>query len=78
MAKYDWFDGGYDKPKEIISEPAVHGEPLLEGWTGLLIFILGMMYGLVLLLWKPVVWIGAIWLGYEFISVIVEDVQGVI
>jgi len=78
MAKYDWFDGGYDKPKEVIIEPAVHGEPLLEGWTGLLIFILGMMYGLVLLLWKPVVWIGAIWLGYESISVIVEYVQGVI
>jgi len=75
MAKYDWFDGGYDKPKEIISEPAVHGEPLLEGWTGLLIFTLGMMYGLVLLLWKPVVWIGAIWLGYESISAIVEYVQ---
>ena len=78
MAKYDWFDGGYDKPKEVISEPAVHGEPLLEGWTGLLIFILGMMYGLVLLLWKPVVWFGAIWLGYESMSGIGEYIKGVL
>ena len=68
MAKYDWFDGGYDKPKEVISEPAVHGEPLLEGWSGLIILVLGLSFGVIQLIAKPVLFVLVLWLGYNLLT----------
>jgi len=76
MHKFDWFKEW--ESEEKTEERAVHGEPLLEGWSGLLIIILSISLVLLHSIWKPVVAIGAIWLGYESITAIVDYVQGVI
>jgi len=75
MAKYDWYEEGAPEVKE--EESAVHGEPLLEGWSGFLILVIAVLIALIDTFWKPVVAIGAIWLGYEVVSTIFEYVQGV-
>jgi len=75
MAKYDWYEEGAPEVKE--EESAVHGEPLLEGWSGFLIFVIAVLIALIDTLWKPAIAIGVICLGYESISAIVEYIQGV-
>ena len=76
MAKYDWFEEW--KSEDKTEDPAVHGEPFLEGWSGFLIFVIAVVIALINTLWKPAIAIGAVWLGYESISAIVEYVQGVL
>ena len=79
MAKYDWFEE-WDSEDSKDTDDYLSDESLLEGLIGYAILfaaLIGFIGGLLQALWKPVVAIGVIWLGYESISTIVEYVQGV-
>lgn len=76
MGNYNWFEDWETVEKE--EEPAVHGEPLLEGWAGLFIIVICILLGIIHVFWRPLLFIGVTWIGYEVFSVIAEYVRGVV